>query len=75
MPNIKPSASWMTRPNILDDVSGLSPEAIEALPAEEGITFTTRRLWLRGAVAPRLGESKATAGTRLWQSETYGHDA
>jgi hypothetical protein len=46
VPNNTPSASWKTRPNILGDVSGLSPEAIEALPAEER----------SGAVAPARRE-------------------
>ena len=44
MPNNTPSASLKTRPNILGDVTGLSPEAIEGLPAEERITFTTSLL-------------------------------
>ena len=52
----------MTRPSVLGDVSGLSLEAIEALPAadyitdaEERITFT-RACWLQGAVAPTRQE-------------------
>jgi hypothetical protein len=55
VPNNTPSASWKTRPNILGDVTGLSPEAIEGLPAEERITFTTRLLAAL-AVAPARRE-------------------
>jgi hypothetical protein len=66
VPNNTPSASRKTRPSILGDVSALSPEAIEALPAEEHIAFSARLLAAWGR-SPRLGESKSTSGTPLSQ--------
>ena len=53
----------MTRPSVLGDVSGLSPEAIEALPAdaEERITITTSLLAAWGAVAPARQEQVLSA--------------
>ena len=57
MPNNTPSASWKTRPNTWVIVTGLSPAAIEALPAEERTTFTTRLLAARGG---RSGSARAS---------------
>jgi hypothetical protein len=79
----------MTRPSVLGDVSGLSPEAIEALPAANYITDAEERItlqracWLRGAVAPARQEQvvlslQALLNRRhapLTGSEPYGHDA
>jgi hypothetical protein len=56
VPNNTPSASWKTRPNILGDVSGLFPEAIEALPVEGRITFSMRLLAAWGG---RPGSARA----------------
>jgi hypothetical protein len=81
----------MTRPSVLGDVSGLSPGAIEALPAadyktdaEERITITTSLLvaW-GGAVTPIRQEQVLSALQALLNrrhapltgSDPNGHDA
>ena len=60
MPNNTPSASLKTRPNILGDVTGLSPEAM-SLPAEERITFITSLLPARGGRPGPASASQSAA--------------
>lgn len=80
----------MTRPSVLGDVSCLSAEAIETLPAaeyltdaEERITFTTSLLAAWGGHTPTRQEQVLWAlqtilnrrHSPLTGSEPYGHDA
>jgi hypothetical protein len=79
----------MTRPSVLGDVSGLSPEAIEALPAVNYITDAEGRITLQRACRLRGAVARARQEQAVWTlqalpnqrhahltgSEPYGHDA
>ena len=72
-PNIPRASNGETRPNALDDVNGLSREAIEALPAAVYMTDAEGRLIFYNEAAaalwgcrPELGESKFCGSWKLY---------
>jgi PAS domain S-box-containing protein len=72
-PNITPVSSAKTRPNTSGDVSGLSRDAIEALPAAVYMTDAEGRLTFYNEAAavlwgcrPELGEAKFCGSWKLY---------